>query len=131
MEKMNTKVMVGDWVLRKGDGPGDAVPVQVTPSMLCEGPDFWDKHYGYLELTEDILRKNGFHGDGYLFLDIDENIHFEYYPHEKRLTRWYRGVDEWENHSEVKDITFRCTCRYVHEFQQALRLCKVQTEIVV
>ena len=76
-----------------------------------------------IPLTTEILEKNGFKGEGYLILELDEFSYLEYYPFEGRLRKIWHGIDEWNNHSDTKDITFQCHCKYVHELQQALRLC--------
>jgi polygalacturonase len=34
---------------------------------------------------------------------------------------YHEGVDEWQNHSKIRDVVCRCHCYYVHEVQQALR----------
>lgn len=76
-----------------------------------------------IPLTVEILEKNGFKGEGYLILELDEFSCLEYYPFEGRLRKIWHGIDEWNNHSDTKDITFQCHCKYVHELQHALRLC--------
>jgi hypothetical protein len=65
----------------------------------------------------------------YAFLRIDEHLHLEYYYHEHRLRKWYCGVDEWQNHAKVNDITFAVHCYSVHQLQHALRLAGVDKEI--
>jgi hypothetical protein len=81
-------------------------------------------------ITDEVLEKNGFTVDGgYCFMQLDENSYLEYYFHEHRLRKWWHGTDEWQNHSDVKDITFQCHCHYVHELQNALRFSKIKKEI--
>ena len=75
-----------------------------------------------IEITEDFLTKNGFVGDGYFILDVGDNKYYAYYPYEHRLTLYYEGINEWDNHSRVKDVLFRCHCRYVHELQHAFKM---------
>lgn len=85
--------------------------------------DLWESTPDELKgisLTKDILEKAGFSFDnGYWKLRINERSHLEYYPHEYRLRKWYVGIDEWNNHAKVKEITFACQCHYLHEFQNA------------
>lgn len=76
-------------------------------------------------LTTEILTKNYFIGEGYLIFYLDEFSYLEYYPFEGRLRKIWTGVDEWNNHAVTREITFQCECRYVNEFQQALRLCEL------
>lgn len=81
-------------------------------------------------ITAEILEKNGWSADGmYAFLRIDEHLHLEYYYHEHRLRKYYCGVDEWQNHAKVTDITFAVHCYSVHQLQNALRLAGVDKEI--
>ena len=82
-------------------------------------------------ITEEILEKNGFIGKGYAIFKIDNHSFLEYYYHEHRFRKVWVGVDEWQNHSEVRDITFQCNCYYVHELQHALRLCGFDKEIIL
>lgn len=130
MEDIAKKVMVGDWLLYKSDSPENAFPVRVTAAMLSDELVKWADRFEPIRLTDEVLLGNGFtDGNGYLYMKIDDNSYLEYYPHEHRLTRWYEGVDEWQNHSVVKDIVFRCRCWYVHELQQALKMCCVDREV--
>jgi len=75
-----------------------------------------------ISLTDDILRRNGFKGDGYMYLSLGEGHHLEYYPYEHRLTRIWQGKDEWQNHAEVRETVFLCQCGYLHELQHAFKL---------
>ena len=81
-------------------------------------------------ITPEILEKNGWSNDGmYAFLRIDEHLHLEYCYHEHRLRKYFCGVDEWQNHAKVTDITFAAHCYNVHQLQHALRLAGVDKEI--
>lgn len=82
-----------------------------------------------IPITSEILEKNEFIGMPYAVLKIDDDSWLEYYYHEHRLIKWWSGIDEWENHSKVKDITFQCHCIYVHELQHALRMCGIKKEV--
>lgn len=82
-----------------------------------------------IPLTPEILEKNGFVGEGYQILTLDDGHWLEYYHHEHRLTRYWEGIDEWQDHSKVRDVVFRCHCYYVHELQHALKLCGINREI--
>ena len=83
-----------------------------------------------IPITAEILEKNGWSSDGmYATLRIDEHRHLEYYFHEHRLRKYYCGVDEWQNHAKVTNITFAAHCYSVHQLQHALRLAGVDKEI--
>lgn len=82
-----------------------------------------------IPITKEILEKNGFSGEMYAIFKIDEHVWLEYYYHEHRLSRWWRGIDEWNNHAEVSEVSFECHCHYIHELQHALRLCGISKTI--
>ena len=90
------------------------------------------EHIKPIPITAEILERNGWNSDGmYAFLRIDEHRHLEYYYHEHRLRKYYCGVDEWQNHAKVTDITFAAHCYSVHQLQHALRLAGVEEEITL
>lgn len=126
------ELMMEDWVLygrryaivKRIDPSRCDILVRVTPNhddIVIETYDNIDP----IPLTAEILEKNGFKGEGYLILELDEFSYLEYYPFEGRLRKIWHGIDEWNNHSDTKDITFQCHCKYVHELQHALRLCRL------
>lgn len=83
-----------------------------------------------IPIKAEMLEKNGWSTDGmYAILRIDEYSHLEYYYYEHRLRKYYCGVDEWQNHAKVTDITFAVHCYSVHHLQHALRLAGVDKEI--
>ena len=76
-----------------------------------------------IPLTPEILEKNGFKVDGYAILNLQDDKWLEYYFHEHRFSMYYEGIDEWQNHSQVRDVVYRSQPFYVHEMQHCLRLC--------
>ena len=129
---------VGDWV-RDGNGiiakvrgienwsDGYILNVQTVSGSICtlSGTGALP-----IPITAEILERNGWSTDGmYAFLRIDEHLHLEYYYHEHRLRKYYCGVDEWQNHAKVTDITFAVHCYSVHQLQHALKLAGVDKEI--
>lgn len=153
----NTKTMatlkisdlsVGDWVyhddivfgreiakvhrLNKNEY-GETIGITVYRSdcvvgIVSTSPTYNDIHP--IPITAEMLEANGWSNDGmYARLRIDEQLHLEYYYHEHRLRKWYCGIDEWENHVKVNDITFQAHCYSVHQLQHALRLAGVDKEI--
>lgn len=131
------ELMIGDWMSWVHKIESFAHPVRDFFQVYELGPDFCRYHSPYgdevevptkdfepIPLIEEILEKNGFEkSEMYFYYKLDEQSYLEYYPHEKRLTKHWVGIDEWENHSKVDEITFKCYCCYVHELQHALRLC--------
>ena len=129
---------VGDWV-RDGNGiiakvrgienwsDGYILNVQTVSGSICT---LSVRGALPIPITAEILEKNGWSTDGmYAFLRIDEHRHLEYYYHEHRLRKYYCGVDEWQNHAKVTDITFAVHCYSVHQLQHALKLAGVDKEI--
>lgn len=126
---------VGDWVYL------ETIPFQVITinppyvDLLGNGDrirmcDIDSDNLEPIPITAEILEKNGWSSDGmYATLRIDEHRHLEYYYHEHRLRKYYCGVDEWQNHAKVNDITFAVHCYSVHQLQHALRFAGVEKEI--
>lgn len=131
---------VGDWVYYdKGNTPcsirsiyrtGIQDCVVLNDSVFPEGVIGFVDSLTPIPITAEILEKNGWSSDGmYAILRIDEHRHLEYYYHEHRLRKYYCGVDEWQNHAKVTNITFAVHCYSVHDLQHALRLAGVDKEI--
>ena len=132
---------VGDWVGYKGKeytidsiymaAEGYPHEVALTYQGICRGVAYID-HLESISITAEILEKNGWSNDGmYATLRIDEHLHLEYYYHEHRLRKYYCGVDEWQNHAKVTDITFAVHCYFVHQLQRALSLANIDKEITL
>lgn len=132
------EITIGDWFwVNDTDYP---VPKQVD-GIYKKGGAYYAVLSEYLSadvdmiepipLTKEILKKNGFDTKSccYAFLDIDDDKWLEYYYHEHRLRKFWSGIDEWQNHAKVQELTFQCTCKYVHELQHALSLSKIDKTI--
>lgn len=137
-------LMVGDWVRFKENYPqkelqGKIAKVKGVRGRIDvrtqDGEYYESEHPDWLEpipLTEEILVKNGFiFNKGYAVLQVSEDNYLDFYKHEHRLRKVWEGIDEWNNHAKVRDVTFVCQCYYVHEFQHALRLCGVEKSIIL
>ena len=129
------ELMVGDWVMYN---PNVFIEDEYEPTKECyptrisNGADIdlaIENCYTPIPLTGKILERNGFVGEGYAILKLDENSWLEYYYNEHRLRKYWVAIDEWLNHSEVKDLVFQCYCYYVHELQHALRQCEIEKEV--
>ena len=124
-------LMIGDLVIRK-DVPEE--PMHVYDIKTSAGVVYLDQdgrgvtekfeNIEPIPLTKEILEKNGFEGDVYLWINVGDEKTLEYYPFEHRLILWY---EEGKN----QEILFKCHCFYVHEFQHALKLCGIKKEIVL
>lgn len=134
-EKSNmkaTELMIGDWVLV------DKEPIQIKQLCVdCIICDFGDgdeevECFEPIPLTADILEKNGLEkrcSDELVLFDnnkIDttgEYFIIRYFVNTQRV--WLcKGTKVHENE-------IRKNCQYVHELQQALRMCKIDMEIVL
>ena len=112
-----TDLMIGDWVMIK-DYPMKAMPKQMSP-------EYYTRSLVEIEpipLTKEILEKNGFEGNVYLWIDAGDEKTLVYYPFEHRLTLEY---------GDKLEILFKCHCFSVHELQHALKLCGIEKEIVL
>ena len=141
------EIMIGDWVnvnRAENVAEGRYIEWQEIGMVVAISECFVSVRYGDDEfdweevsmdavepipITPEILEKNGFVGKPYAFYKNDEHSWLEYYYHEHMLQKWWKGVDEWNNHAEVAEISFQCQCHFVHELQNALRLCKIKKEI--
>lgn len=118
-----SELMIYDWVLDTRTG----TPLRVNPFMAeLEVPE-WQP----ILLTVEILEKNGFvKGDT---MDLGDEIYCVelfniHYDNEERRF-WVCNFFESEYGTwEMMDI-FRID--YVHELQHALRLCRIEKEIVL
>ena len=102
---------------------GDRNVINNEPDGYCSEKNIDIDDVEPIPLTPEILRKNGFQVDGYAILNLQDGKWLEYYFHEHRFSMYYEGIDEWQNHSQVRDIVHRSQPFYVHELQHSLRLC--------
>ena len=120
-------LMIGDWVKIQTCEDDEPMYSQVEQLWECEiDADFQTDYENIhpIELTKEILYKNGFDGDGCLWINVGNEKTLEYYPFEHRLILWYgKGKNQ--------EILFKCQCFYVHEFQHALKMCGIKKEIVL
>lgn len=132
-----SELMLGDWVYSYNHEKCKVCQINGigTPTVELDSYDNDDGCFILdcepmgIPITKEILEKNDFEGMPYAFLKLDRNSWLEYYYHEHRLRKYWQGIDEWNNHAEVKELTFQCGCHYVHELQHALRLCGIDKNI--
>lgn len=129
-------VMLGDWVMPKfTEGEKETKVAEIYDKGIIStsgAPYLWDEVDAIL-VSPKILKANGWENTEtpYATLNIGEGKTLEYYFYEHRLDEYWQGIDEWENHAEVRYTLFRCTAQYVHELQHALRLCGIEKEIIL
>ena len=129
-----SELQIGDWVFVNGvprkvemitkKKIGYHVTKQTDGCLQYAGL----KDIEQIPLTEGFFRVNGFIKNlCYWEYRIDNQNWLEFYKHENRLARYWRGVDEWQNHSIQRETTFKCHgIHYVHQLQHALKLCYLE-----
>ena len=120
--------MIGDWVLDTRTG----TPLRVNPFMAeLEVPE-WKP----IPLTVEILEKNGFNEPP---LEMQKRERFVVLCKEYQLTyyfnsNWfsiYKNANVSGSDYPIFICAFQERIKYVHELKHALRLCKVDKEIVL
>ena len=129
MEIRAKDLMIGDWV-NFMDGPKKVV--DVGSSRFCvEG---FPNSLGFADpipLTPEILEKNGFTSE----LDCDIK---QYVSKDCRIIlqdddRFLNSQEKWYVHvdSLAMSTIGCCELTYVHELQHFLKLCKIETDLVL
>lgn len=127
-------LMVGDFVLHDGKVIRvDAVHKRKIGYHKTKDKLTWlfDGQFQPIQITPEILEKNGFEDQGF-------RHHDEYNGIDDRVVlsneREYMNTrNEWHVHIDSEDYCSIASCEltYVHELQQILRLCKIKNKIVV
>ena len=118
-------LMIGDWVLFDHNPVRVAILGAAKDSLgLAVGDNVFGQPYNMIEpipLTAEILEKNGFDMDDY-------TVHFKEDEHYMLELVFEDDELKWTiNCNEYTIMNFE----YVHELQHALRLCKIDKEIVL
>ena len=134
---MNAKeLMIGDWVYYKNDNKYhqiSSVNMQRDGSVLIaiENDLSFDYMFEPISLTPEILEKNGFEKvyDKYKL----PNYRIKWNSYTDLYFTVFTGVDGYWNPIGLNVITggIPATVDYVHQLQNALRLCGIKKEIVV
>lgn len=144
-------LIIGDWVNLNFDADyktGESIyaPVQVTGinkggtidvDCIFDNSESmqigWDlKLIEPIELTEEILERNGFILDDSILQEKYYNgIDNRVIVHNDK--EYMNSINEWYVHIDSEDYCSIASCEltYVHELQHILRLCKIDKEIVV
>lgn len=122
------ELMIGDWVLDTRTG----TPLRVNPFMAeLEVPE-WQP----IPLTPEILEKNGFNEPP---LEMQKRVRFvvlcEEYQIRYSFNSYWFSICKNAAANDSDYPTFICAfqerIKYVHELQHALRLCRIEKEIVL
>ena len=126
---MREEIMVGDWLMYKSDSQENAFPVKVDYNMFCNELHKWEDRFEPIQLTKEILEKNG-------FTDCESDFEmgvYHYYIGEKNFiadSSLHIGTENhtcyWLNYKKTFAIF---DIRYVHELQHAFRICKIDKNI--
>ena len=95
-----------------------------------------------IELTEEILKKNGFKNDVLAEKSIiakgASNFSVVLISEDNRITlnnidEYLNSFNNWHIHIDTEDMRTMCTAEitYVHELQHLLKLCKIEKKIVL
>ena len=138
------ELMIGDWVKLKDDqlgyikfnGPTVKIESIVPPNVYVRNykgllEDVKDEYLLPISLTPEILEKNGFEKvyDKYKL----PNYRIKWNSYTDLYFTAFTGVDGYWNPIGLNVITggIPATVDYVHQLQNALRLCGIKKEIVV
>ena len=138
-------LMIGDWVTIQIEKDDEPMYSQVEQLLECEiDADFQTdyKNVYPIELTEEILYKNGFKNDvlaqksiiaegvsnfSVILISEDNRIMLN------NIDEYLNSFNTWHVHIDTEDMRTMCTAEitYVHELQHLLKLCKIEKEIVL
>jgi hypothetical protein len=117
------ELMIGDWVFIK-DYPMIAQPMQVKKEHFVRSLVEFEP----IPLTPEILKKNGFELEGYGNHEVFELEDFKIYINDLDNFVVCELFDDSDWGWQIIDF---CVCHFVHELQHALKLCRIDKEIVV
>lgn len=132
--KANENLMVGDWVKFKGSGLYHQVKVVSNKSIKFDNQKrFAKSSVEPIPLTPEILEKNGMHlynrKTNNLMEECNHSDVFEEDDNYRvELSLDYDGSIRWTINGDEDTIM---PFDYVHQLQQALRLCEIEKEIIL
>ena len=138
-------LMIGDWVNIQTEKDDEPMYSQVEQLWECEiDADFQTDYENVypIELTEEILHKNGFKNDVIaqksIIVEGASNFSVILNSEDERITinnidEYLNSFNKWNIHIDTEDMRTLCTAEitYVHELQHLLKLCKIEKEIVL
>ena len=138
-------LMIGDWVNIQTEKDVEPMYSQVEQLWECEiDTDFQTDYENVhpIELTEEILHKNGFKNDVLaqksIIAEGASNFSVILISEDNRITinnidEYLNSFNKWSVHIDTEDMRTMCTAEitYVHELQHLLKLCKIETEIIL
>lgn len=117
-------LMIGDWVMNTHNRKPEQVCEIMERMAMLDYNDLYD--YDEIEpipLTAEILEKNG-------FVEWEDKCYRWEYADGIYINADFTEEEPW---AHISNRCYHATpvCRYVHEFQHALRLCGIEKEIVI
>lgn len=139
------ELMIGDWVNIQIEKDDEPMYSQVEQLWECEiDADFQTSYENVypIELTEEILHKNGFKNDVLaqksIIAEGASNFSVILFSEDNRITlnnidEYLNSFNKWYIHIDTEDMRTLCTTEitYVHELQHLLKLCKIEKEIIL
>lgn len=116
-------LMIGAWVYIT-DYPMRKEVKQVKPEHFLRSLVTFEP----IPLTPEILEKNGFKVEFYNDYKVYELNNFKVC---KNYCDYFEVCDLWNDSDWGWKIIDFCPCIYVHQLQQALKLCGIDKEIVI
>lgn len=140
------ELMIGDWVSVSGTPIRIAALGTVRAGFIDGKGEMFYHGYDSIEpipLTEEILVNNGFKridttiGNYALAINVENEYDVNDYNRPREFERistylrggYFDGFFEIENRIKEEYSCCRRSCKYIHEFQHALRLCGIEKEI--
>jgi hypothetical protein len=138
-------LMIGDWVNIQTEKDGEPMYSQVEQLWECEiDADFQTDYENVypIELTEEILHKNGFKNDVLaqksIIAEGASNFSVILFSEDNRIKldnidEYLNSFNKWSVHIDTEDMRTMCTAEitYVHELQHLLKLCKIEKELIL
>ena len=139
------ELMIGDWVNIQSEKDDEPMYSQVEQLWECEiDADFQTDYENVhpIELTEEILHKNGFKNDVIaqksIIAEGASNFSVILISEDNRIIlnnikEHLNSFNTWNIHIDTEDMRTICTAEitYVHELQHLLKLCRIEKEIAV
>ena len=118
----SSELMLGDW-LQHADGSYHQVRVIEVGHFACGLPHLWEynNQFSPVLLTREILEKNG----------LSNRMEFKRFQFIDVIGTQENPIFYWTKRVEDDAVTTVQQLYYVHELQHALRLCKIDKEIVL
>lgn len=123
-------LMIGDWVFAYGQPR--QIEIIYDERIQADCIELSESDFEPIVLTAKILEKNGFKVPGYLVWDLECDAEVQLVPETHDLRNPHMGyrLVVKQKVFGIKD-TVICHLKYVHQLQNALKLCEIEKEIII